>query len=173
MNRCRSEEIFYIDMASRTETALDQLNHIIDTTFSSIDKCERFNRYTSLQSLHTALDHQLHDGMMSQLDSYRIRFVVRQLWNLKLQIHMIDKECAQLCDVIGHFITLMLDLFSEGVITRSLFVCTCAFVYKMIATVAVAQWLSASTSEWRRFESRWYCRSGFGFAKAQLSMLNH
>ena len=29
------------------------------------------------------------------------------------------------------------------------------------------------TSEWRGFESRWFCRSGFEFAKTQLSILNH
>ena len=45
-----------------------------------------------------------------------------------------------------------------------------------------AQWLRTSnifrqicysTSEWRGFESRWFCRSGFEFAKTQLSILNH
>ena len=30
-----------------------------------------------------------------------------------------------------------------------------------------------NTSEWRRFESRWFCRSGFEFAKTQLAILNH
>ena len=48
-------------------------------------------------------------------------------------------------------------------------------------SVTVAQWLSASnifrqlcysTSEFRRFESRWFCRKGFEFAKTQLSLLN-
>ena len=51
-------------MASRKDTALDQLNHIIDTTFSRVEKCEPFDRYTTLQSLYTALDHQLQDGLM-------------------------------------------------------------------------------------------------------------
>ena len=35
---------------------------------------------------------------------------------------MIEKEDAQLTDVIGHIITLMLDLHLEGIITRSLFI---------------------------------------------------
>ena len=26
---------------------------------------------------------------------------------------------------------------------------------------------------WRGFESRWFCRSGFEFAKTQLSILSH
>ena len=30
-----------------------------------------------------------------------------------------------------------------------------------------------SESEWRGFESRWFCRSGFEFGKSQLSILNH
>ena len=38
-------------MASRAVTALDQLNHIIDATFSSIRKFEPFDRKTTLQSL--------------------------------------------------------------------------------------------------------------------------
>ena len=88
--------------SGRADTALDQLNLIIDATFSSID------RYTALQSLYTALDHQLGDGLMGQQESDRMRFIVGKLWDLKLQIHMIEKECAQLSDVIGHVISLML-----------------------------------------------------------------
>ena len=47
---------------------------------------------------------------------------------------------------------------------------------------AMAQWLRAlnilrqmcnSTFQWRGFESRWFCRSGFEFAKTPLSILNH
>ena len=34
MNRFKSEEFIHVEMASRADTALDQLNHIIDTTFS-------------------------------------------------------------------------------------------------------------------------------------------
>ena len=113
-------------MASRTGMALDRLNHIIYTTSSSIP----FIRYTTLQSLYTALHHQLQDGLMDQQEFDRTRFIVRNLWDLKLQIHMIEEdEGTQLSDVIGHIITLMLDLYSEGIITRSLFVCVCTHLY--------------------------------------------
>ena len=56
-------------MASRTDTVLDQLNNIIDTTFSSVERFEPFDRYTTFQSLYTALDHQLQDGLMGQQES--------------------------------------------------------------------------------------------------------
>ena len=36
MNITESVEFFHIGMASRTDTALDQLNHVINVTFSSI-----------------------------------------------------------------------------------------------------------------------------------------
>ena len=67
---------------------------------------------------------------MSQQEFDRMRFVVRMLWDLKLQIYMIEKEDAQLTDAIGQIITLMLDLHLEGIITRSLFVYVCAHLYK-------------------------------------------
>ena len=44
---------------------------------------------------------------------------------MKLQIHMIEKEDTQPPDVIGRIITLMLHLYSESIITRSLFVYVC------------------------------------------------
>ena len=91
-------------MASQADTALDQLNHIIDATFSSIRKYKPFDRYTTLQSLYTALDHQLEDGLLGQQESDHMRFIVGKVWDLKLQIHMIEKEDAQLNDVIGHVI---------------------------------------------------------------------
>ena len=109
-------------MASRTGTALCQLNHIIDTTFSSVEKFEPFDRYTTLQPLYTAFNHQLQDGLVSQQEFARTRFIVRKLWDVKLQIHMIEKEGTLLSDGIGHVITLMLHLYSEGILTRSLFV---------------------------------------------------
>ena len=40
----QEQEFFHIEMASQTVTALDQLNHIIDATFSSIEQFERFDR---------------------------------------------------------------------------------------------------------------------------------
>ena len=42
---------------------------------------------------------------------------------------MIEKECTQLADVIGHVISLMLDLYLEDIIPRSLFVCVCMHLY--------------------------------------------
>ena len=72
----QKREFFHIEMASRTVTALDQLNHIIDATFSSIEQFERFDRYTTLQSLYTALDHQVEDGLTRLQESDRMRFIV-------------------------------------------------------------------------------------------------
>ena len=66
---------------------------------------------------------------MGQQESDLLRFVVRKWWDLKLQIHMIEKEDAQLIDVIGHIITLMLDLHLAGIITRLLFIYVCAHFY--------------------------------------------
>ena len=80
-------EFFRIEMASRIDTALDQLNHVSNDTFSSIRKFEPFDQYTTLQSLHTALDHLLQDGLMGQQESDCMRFEVRKLWDLKRKIH--------------------------------------------------------------------------------------
>ena len=129
MNRSKSIEFFHVEMVSRADTALDQMNHIIDTVFSSIEKIEPFERYTTLQSLYTALDQQLQDGLISQQESDRMRFIVGKVWDLKLQIHMIEKECAQLSDVIGYVISLMVHLYLEGLVTRSLFVYMCTHLY--------------------------------------------
>ena len=56
-------------------------------------------------------------------------FIVGKLWDLKLPIHMLEKECAQLADVIGHVISLVLDLYLEDIIPRSLFVYVCIHLY--------------------------------------------
>ena len=114
--------VFRVEMASRTDTALDQLNLIIDARFY-VKKCEPFDRYTTLQSLYIAQDHQLQDGLMDQLQFDTTRYIVRKLWELKLQIHKIEKESTQI---------LMLPLYSEGVITRSLFVYLCCVQDKII-----------------------------------------
>ena len=66
---------------------------------------------------------------MGQQESDRMRFIVGKLWDLKLQIHMIEKEFAQLFDVIGHVISLMLHLYLEGIIARTLFVYVCTHLY--------------------------------------------
>ena len=66
---------------------------------------------------------------MGQLEFDRTQLIVRKLWDLKLQIYMIEKEGTQLSDVIGHVITLMLHLYSEGIITISLFVYVCTHLH--------------------------------------------
>ena len=85
MNTSKSVEFFHIGMASRTDTAFYQLNHVINDSFSSIRKFEPLERYIRLQSLYTARDHQLQDGLMGQQESDCMRFVVRKLWDLKMQ----------------------------------------------------------------------------------------
>ena len=65
-----------MEMTSRTDTALDPLNHIIDTTFPSVKKFEPFERYATLQSSYAALGHQLQDGLMDQQEFDRTRFIV-------------------------------------------------------------------------------------------------
>ena len=57
-----------------------------------------------------------------------MRFIVGKSWDLKLQIHLLEKGCAQLADIIAH-ISLMLDLYLEDVIPKSLFVCVCTQLY--------------------------------------------
>ena len=83
-------------------------------------------RYT-LQSLHTALDHQLQDGLMVQHEFYRMRYIVRKLFDLKLQIHVIEAEPSSPlpADVIVHTVALMLNLYSEGILPRPLFIYVC------------------------------------------------
>ena len=71
---------------------MDQLNQIIDTTFSSIEKFESFDQYITLQYLYTALDHQLQDWLMGQQESDRMRFIAVKLWDLKLQIHILKRN---------------------------------------------------------------------------------
>ena len=81
-------------MASRSVAALDELNHIIDATFSNIEQFERFDRYTTLQSLCTALDHQVEDGLMRQQECDRMRFIVGK----SSDFHLLEKGCTQLAD---------------------------------------------------------------------------
>ena len=79
-------------MASRSVTALSELNHIIDATFFNIEQLERFYRYTTLQSLCTALDLQVEDELMRQQECDRMRFVVGKSWDLKLQIRLLENS---------------------------------------------------------------------------------
>ena len=115
-------------MASRSVTALGELNQIIDATFSNIEQSERFERYTTLQSLCTALYHQMEHGLTRQQECDRMRFIVGKAWDLKLQIHLLEKGCTQLAEMIAH-ISLMLDLYLEDVIPKSMFVCVCSQLY--------------------------------------------
>ena len=72
---------------------MDQLT-LIDTTFSDVEKFESFHRHRryTLQSLYTALDHQLQDGPVPQHEFDRMRYVVRKLFDLNLQLHAIEAE---------------------------------------------------------------------------------
>ena len=54
------------------DPANDQLTHLIDVTFSDVEKFESFHLRShcyTLQSLYTALDHQLEDGLVAQHES--------------------------------------------------------------------------------------------------------
>ena len=59
------EEFFHIEMTMRTDTALDQLNQIIDATFSRVEKFEPFDQYT-VTIIVISLDHRLQDGLTAQ-----------------------------------------------------------------------------------------------------------
>ena len=110
---------------------MDQLNHLIDTTFSDVEKFESSNHRYISQSLYTALDHQLQDGMMAQHEFNRMRYLVRKLFDLKLQIHANEAEPSLVlpADVIGHTVALMLNLYSGGIHTRLLFVYVCTHLW--------------------------------------------
>ena len=62
---------------------------------------------------------------MGQQESDRMIFIVGKSWDLKLQIHMVEKECSQPAGVIACVISLMLDLYFDDIIPKSLFVCVC------------------------------------------------
>ena len=102
---------------------------LIDAIFSDVEKFESYNRHRryTLQSLYTALDHQLRDGLVAQHEFDRMRYVVRKLFELKLQIHAIESEPSLPlpANVIEHTIALMLDLYSEGILPRSQFISVC------------------------------------------------
>ena len=66
---------------------------------------------------------------MRQQECDRMRFIVGKSWGLKLQIHLLDQGCTQLAGVIAHIISLMLDMYLEDVIPKSLFVCVCSQLY--------------------------------------------
>ena len=64
---------------------------------------------------------------MAQHEFDRMRYVVRKLFDLKLQLLEIEAEPSLPlpADVIEHTIALMLDLYSERILSRSLFICVC------------------------------------------------
>ena len=64
---------------------------------------------------------------MAQDEFDRMRYVVRNLFGLKLQIHAIEVEPSLPlpADAIEHTIELMPGLYSEGILSRSLFICVC------------------------------------------------
>ena len=68
-------------------------------------------------------------GLIGTLLCNRLRFIVGKSWDLKLQIHLLEKGCALLADIIAHIISLMVDLYLEDVIPKSLFVCVCSQLY--------------------------------------------
>ena len=105
MNRFESVEFFYVEMALQVDMALDQLNYIIDTIFPSIGKFEPFDRYTTLQSLYTELDHQLEDGLMGQQKSDCMRF-----------IGSCDNYKITVCLLVHVFLFKMSRLIAKGII---------------------------------------------------------
>ena len=104
---------------------MEQLAHLIDDTFSVVEKFESFRHHRcTLQSSYAALDHQLQDGRMVQHEYDRMQYVVRKLFDLKLQKRAIEAETSlpPPADVVEHTIALMLDLYSEGILSRSIFI---------------------------------------------------
>ena len=49
--------------------------------------------------------HQVEDGLMRHQECDRMRFIVGKSWDLKLQIHLLEKGCTQLAGVIAHIIS--------------------------------------------------------------------
>ena len=132
MNRFRrGGEFFHIEMPSRPVTALDQFGITLSMLHSPVLSC--LSRLIGILhcnhcTLHLIVNWKM-DGLMSQQESDRMRFIVMKLWDLKLQIYMIETESAELTDVIGHVISLMLDLYLENIISRSLFACVSMHLY--------------------------------------------
>ena len=52
-----------------------------------------------------------------------------KVMGLEAKIHIIENEDEQLSDSIGRIIALMLELYSEGIMTRSLLIYMCAHLY--------------------------------------------
>ena len=115
---------------------MDQLTHLIDATFSDVEKFVSSHRHhrKTLQSLYTAINHQLQDGLVAQHEFDRMRYVVRKLFDLKLQIHAIeaDPSLPLPADVIEHAIALMLDQYSRGYASEiAIHLCVYSFAVAM------------------------------------------
>ena len=77
---------------------------------------------------------------MGQQESDRMRFIVGNLWYLKLQIHILEKECAT--DVIG----LVLGGYNSKVT-----VCLCVYAFEMMPRLTPKGIIrSFSMRQWRR-----------------------
>ena len=59
----------------------------------------------------------------------RMRYIVRKLFDLKLHAIEAEPPLPLPAGVIGHTGALMLDLYSEGILTRSLFVYVCTHLW--------------------------------------------
>ena len=68
---------------------------------------------------------------MAQDELDRMRYIVRKLFDLKLQIRAIEVEpsLSLPVDVIGHTVGLRLDLYSESILTKLLFVYVCTHLW--------------------------------------------
>ena len=107
---------------------MEQLTRLIDATFSDVEKFESSHRHrhcSTLQLLYTTLDPQLQGGLVVQHEFDRMRYVVQKLFYLKLQTHAIEaqRSLPLPADVIEHTIALMLDLYSEVILSSTLFIC--------------------------------------------------
>ena len=57
---------------------------------------------------------------MGQQECDRMRFIVGKSWDLKLQIHLLEKGCTQIADVFAHVISLMLFVCAHSCMMQQL-----------------------------------------------------
>ena len=106
-----------------------------------VEKFESSNCRYTLQSLYTALDHQLQDGLMAQHEFDRMRYIIRKLFDLKLQIHVIEAVPSlplPPADVIRHTVAPILDLYYTSKVVIRLcvysFVVSCKGPFSILET---------------------------------------
>ena len=63
---------------------------------------------------------------MRQLECDRMRFTVGKSWDLKLQIHLLEKGCTQLADIIASIYIIDVGLVLGGCNSK-ITVCLCLF----------------------------------------------